>query len=74
MDGINVNKLRGRIVEKGFSVASLAAKLGMDKATLYRKLGSGGKSMTVQDANRIVEALGLSADEATSIFFSQVVA
>lgn len=74
MDGINVNKLRGRIVEKGFSVASLAAKLGMDKATLYRKLGNGGKSMSVQDANRIVEALGLSAEEATSIFFSQIVA
>ncbi len=74
MNCVNVNKLKGKIVEHGFSVTDLAAKLDMDRATLYRKMSDGGKNMTVRDANRIVEVLGLSADDAMAIFFGHVVA
>lgn len=74
MQNVNVNKLKGKIVEKGMTVANLAEKLGIDRATLYRKLSNGGETMLVRDANNIVTALNLTADEAIAIFFGQIVA
>lgn len=74
MANININKLKGKIVENGMTVESLAKKLGIDKATLYRKLQNDGETMLVREANKIVEILNLTADEAMSIFFSQFVA
>ena len=35
---VNVNKLRGAVVEHGFTMESLANSIGMDRATLYRKI------------------------------------
>lgn len=66
----NVNKLKGKIVECGLNVPTLAKKLGIDKATLYRKLSSGGGSFTIKEANIIVKELKLSEDEANAVFFS----
>ncbi len=71
---VNVNKLKGKIVEQGKSIADLAAAMGIDRATLYRKLSHNGESMLVKDANLIVSILGLSAEDAVAIFFSQCVA
>lgn len=71
---INVNKLKGKIVERGMSISSLAEIMGIDRATLYRKLSNDGDTMLVKDANSIVSALGLSADDAVAIFFAQFVA
>lgn len=74
MQYVNVNKLKGKIVENGLTVASLAEKIGIDKATLYRKMTNNGETMLVKDANNIVSALHLTSEEAVAIFFSQLVA
>ncbi|UAT29547.1 helix-turn-helix transcriptional regulator [Bacillus badius] len=71
---VNINKLKGKIVEKGLTVGKLAGKIGIDRSTLYRKLGNNGESLTIRDANLISEALDLTPQEATDIFFTQVVA
>lgn len=71
---VNINKLKGKIVENGTTVAELAEKMGVDRATLYRKMSNGGETMLVKDANAIVEALHLNADEAVAIFFGTIVA
>lgn len=71
---VNINKLKGKIVENGMTVSALAEKIGLDRATLYRKMSNNGESMLVKDANNIVAALNLNADEALAIFFSQTVA
>lgn len=70
---VNVNKLKGKIVECGKSVAELADEIGVDKATLYRKL-SNPESFTLRDADTITSALSLSVDDAVAIFFAQYVA
>lgn len=70
---VNVNKLKGRIVECGITVAELADKIGVDPSTLYRKLNN-AESFTLKDADFIVKVLGLSKEDAVSIFFSQYVA
>lgn len=74
MTNVNVNKLKGKIVENGLTIATLAEKIGIDRATLYRKLSNNGETMLIRDANAIISVLGLSADEAMAIFFSQFVA
>ena len=74
MMNVNVNKLKGKIVENGMTVSALAEKIGVDRATLYRKLSNNGETMLVKDANAIVSALHLTGGDALAIFFSQVVA
>lgn len=71
---VNLNKLKGKIVECGLSVSEVAEKIGVDKATLYRKLNSGGKKITIGEADLIAKTLGLNSAEASAIFFSQYVA
>lgn len=71
---VNMNKLKGKMVEKDVTTEMLAEKLGMSRSTLYRKLSNNGDTLFVKEANIIVDALGLTSEEAMSIFFSQFVA
>ena len=74
MAQMNTNKLKAKLVERGTNVANLAATIGIDKATLYRKLRSDGETLSIRDANAIVTALSLTPDEAMAIFFANEVA
>lgn len=65
---MNVPKLKAKMVERGINVTELAAKIGIDRSTLYRKL-DGGERMTIGEAMRIKDELGMTKDEARSIFF-----
>ena len=69
MTNVNVNKLRGKIVENGLNMSTLAIKLGIDRSTLYRKVNSEGDKLTIKEANEIVELLNLDSKEAMTIFF-----
>lgn len=71
---VNINKLRGKIIENGLSVKDLADNLEMDRSTLYRKMNSEGDTMTISDAEKISKILNLSLEEVNSIFFSNFVA
>ncbi len=69
---VNINKLKGKIVENGLTVEVLAEKMGIDRSTLYRKISSNGEDFTIKDANMICKALNLSIKEATSIFLARM--
>ena len=71
---MNVNKLKGKIVENEMNVSELAKEMHIDRATLYRKLNSKGESFTIKEANLIVKILNLSVQEAMDIFFKDTVA
>lgn len=71
---VNVNKLKGKIVENELTIEKLAELMGIDRATLYRKLSSNGESITIREADSICKELGLTGQEANNIFFSQYVA
>ena len=71
---VNVNKLKGKIVECGMNVETLADTIGMDKSTLYRKINSNGCNFTIREADLISKALNLAYSEVNAIFFSQYVA
>jgi len=71
---VNINKLRGKIVECGLSVEYIAEQVGIDKSTLYRRLCGGGGAFTINEADKIASVLCLSARELNEIFFAQYVA
>lgn len=70
----NVNKLKGIIKEKQTTPEKVAMSIGIDKSTMYRKLNNGGDEFTIKQADAISLLLGLTAEEAQAIFFSQYVA
>lgn len=71
---VNVNKIHGRIKELGTNIVEVAKQMGIDKSTLYRKLGNNGAGLTVKDAQQLVEILQLTDEEAIQIFFAREVA
>lgn len=64
---MNVNKLRGKMVELGVNVETLAEMIGVDRSSLYRKLNNSEK-VTIGEAKRIKAALALTDEEASAIF------
>jgi hypothetical protein len=71
---INSNKLKGKIVENGFSIPLFADKIGMDRSTFYRKIKNGGEDFTMKEVNLMIYNLKLANVEAMSIFFPEYVA
>lgn len=66
----NMNRLRGLIVEKGFTMEKLAKKTAIPRVTLYRRIREGGHMFRISEINLITEALGLTPEEAADIFLS----
>lgn len=71
---VNVDKLKGKITERRMSVDVLAAFVGINQSTLYRRLNKGGGTFTIDEASKIASALDLTAAEVNEIFFAQYVA
>lgn len=71
---VNVDKLHGKIRELKTNIVEVAAKMGIDKSTLYRKLAKNGAGLTIRDAQRLVSILQLTDEEAILIFFAREVA
>lgn len=71
---ININKLRGKIVERGLNVEDLANMISIHKSTLYRHLSGGGEDLSIKEANDIATALKLNHDDVMDIFFASTVA
>ena len=68
---VNIGKLRGKVVEKGYSIRRLAESIGIDQSTLYRQFENDGKNMSLRVAESIKQTLPLTREEAMEIFFSQ---
>lgn len=64
---MDLNKLKGKIVEKGWNIERLALHLGVDRSSMYRKLNNFEK-ITIGEAKRITTLLNLTNEEASSIF------
>lgn len=72
---MNTLKLIQIIKEKGFTVSDVAEGVGINKSTFYRKINSDVNcGFTVKEANKIVDFLNLTKDEANDIFFAPNVA
>ena len=66
---MNINKLKGKIVENGMNIETLAEMIGVDRSSLYRKLNNSEK-ITIGEAVKMKEALSLSDSDAYDIFLA----
>ena len=64
----NERKFRAQLILAGITVKELAEKLGINEATLYRKIGSDGR-FTRQEINNLIEILDIKNPE--EIFFAK---
>lgn len=71
---VNIDKLKGKMVEKRLTVETLSEKMGMHQTTLYRRINGNGLDFTIGEVNKIVASLDLTNEEATEIFFAPDVA
>lgn len=69
---VNSNKLRAKMIEQGYSVGTISESLGINQATLYRKMDSG--NFTIKEAKDLAKILHLDKDEVNAIFFADEVA
>ena len=60
---MNLRKLRAKLVEQGMSVDTIAAIIGLNRSSVYRKFNNFEK-ITIGEAKKIKEALGMTDEEA----------
>ena len=66
---LQVNKLKGKITERGLTVAKVAAKIGIVPSTFHRKIAK--NTFSLEEVGMIARVLELSHQEAIEIFFAQ---
>ena len=67
----DMQRLREVAKDKGLNIEGLAAKIGIDRATFYRKLNADGEKFTIGEVHRMVEESTMSREEAISIFLPE---
>lgn len=63
------NKLKAKIIENGFTLEQIAQKLGINPATMYRKMTL-ESDFTRNEIAILKEVLHLSIDDINAIFFA----
>lgn len=71
---VNVGKLKEKIKQSGLDMSQIAKAIGINRATLYRKMDSNGMKFTIGEIQKLIDVLGLSDEEAIEIFFDKEVA
>ncbi|MGP1366460.1 MAG: helix-turn-helix domain-containing protein [Schwartzia sp. (in: firmicutes)] len=66
---VNINKLRGRMVEQKVNADKMAKLLGINRSTFYRKLENNGDLFTIKEVQIMSKALKLNLDDVNDIFF-----
>ena len=66
---MDMQMLKGKIVEKGMNVETVAERIGVERSSMYRKLNNFEK-ITIGEASKLKDVLGLTNEEAVIIFLA----
>lgn len=66
---MNKGLLQKKMRDKSFTADELAKKIGISRATFFRKLKNEGESFTIKEVEGICDELGLARNEVHDIFF-----
>ena len=69
MTGVDIQRLRGEWIARGYSSETFARAINVSNSTLSRWLNGHANNITIGMANKIVEILQLDEKTANSIFF-----
>ena len=67
---MDVSRLKQKISELGFTGEEIAAAIGIDQSTYYRKMSAAGENFTVAQVKKMVAVLHLTCVEANEIFLT----
>lgn len=67
---MNINRLKGKIVESGLNIGQVAELIGINRTSFYRKLHDFEK-LTVREAIALKKVLNLNDEEAYKIFLEK---
>lgn len=59
---MNINKLKGRITEKGYTIGRFGEEIGLGKNTITSRL-SGRTSFTLSEVDKICDILEISSNK-----------
>ncbi len=65
---VNTRKLRGKIIEKGFTYAAISDMLGISSCTFGKKIRNVSE-MTISEAEQIISILSIPPCDALDYFF-----
>ena len=65
---MDVKKLKDKISEAKLTGEAVAAAIGVDQSTYYRKLNTEGENFTIGQAKKLAALLNLPGSEAADIF------
>lgn len=65
---VDTLKLKELLIKKNMTQEKVAAAIGMNRSTFYRKMQGGGESFTIGDIQKMVEVIPLTKEEAATIF------
>ena len=71
VDAMDVKAFVKALQERNISKTELASAIGINRATMYRKMAENGDKFTVKEVNEIRRILDLSQEQASSIFFAE---
>lgn len=66
---MNANELKGKITAKGMTIQDFCNQAGFIRSTFDRKM-NGSSEFNRDEIERIIEVLGLTWDDALTIFFA----
>ncbi|MBR2822654.1 MAG: helix-turn-helix transcriptional regulator [Clostridia bacterium] len=67
---MNANELKGKITAKGLTIQAFCDQFGFSRSTFDRKLNGPGE-FDRDEIERIINALGLTWEDARNIFFAE---
>ena len=65
----NINKMKGKIAENGYTMKSLSKEIGMCETTFRRKMNDKTAEFYISETQKIKEKLHLTIEEYLEIFF-----
>lgn len=69
---MNIEMLKAKMSDAAISITEIADRMGVSRATLYRKMSSG--EFSVNEATQLSKALGFTGSDVLNIFFNNEVA
>lgn len=67
---VNISKLKARLKEKNMTQEELSKKLGMNPATLNKKINNEiGEHLTIEEATKLKDILEIPTSEVEEYFF-----